>query len=141
MVGGNGDRKGPVWEEREGRLCEQKQQALPAEDLFVTKSLPISKARGRVLSNVLTGPDYCHDISRRGKSRDFWVPMGETSLPSTWLGAGRGMGIADEWEAVCLLGPQTGEAAGSRGHQLLLQSFHKGIKFSDVLLVHSQLLW
>lgn len=27
------------------------------------------------------------------------------------------------------------------GHQLLLQGFYKGIKFSDILLVHSQLLW
>lgn len=51
------------------------------------------------------------------------------------------MGTADEREALCLLGPQKGEAAGTRGHQLLLQSFHKGIKLSDILLVHSQLLW
>lgn len=51
------------------------------------------------------------------------------------------MGAADEWEAVCRLGPQKGDAAGTRGHQLLLQGFYKGIKFSDILLVHSQLLW
>ena len=47
-------------------------------------------------------------VSRRCKSRDFRVPTGETSLPSTWLGAGQGMGAADEWEALCLLGPQKG---------------------------------
>ena len=40
----------------------------------------------------------------------------------------------------CLLGPQEGDAAGTQGHQLLLQGFYKGIKFSDVLLVRSQLL-
>lgn len=80
-------------------------------------------------------------VSRRCKSRDFRVPTGETSLPSTWLGAGQGMGAADEWEALCLLGPQKGDAAGTRGHQLLLQGFYKGIEFSDILLVHGQLLW
>lgn len=42
---------------------------------------------------------------------------------------------------LCLLGPQKGDAAGTRGHQLLLQGFYKGIKFSDILLMHSQLLW
>lgn len=43
---------------------------------------------------------------------------------------------------LCLLGPQKGDAAtGTQGHQLLLQSFYKGIKFPDILLVHSQLLW
>lgn len=51
------------------------------------------------------------------------------------------MGTADEWEALRLLGPQKGETAGTPGHQRLLQGFHKGIKFPDVLLVHSKLLW
>lgn len=51
------------------------------------------------------------------------------------------MGAADEWEALCLLGPHKGDAAGTRGHHLLLQGFYKGIKFSDILLMHSQLLW
>ena len=40
-------------------------------------------------------------------------PRGGTSLPSTWLEAGQGMGAADEWEALCLLGPQKGDAAGN----------------------------
>lgn len=42
---------------------------------------------------------------------------------------------------LCLLGPQKGDAAGTQGHQLLLQGFYKGIKFSNILLVHSQLFW
>lgn len=51
------------------------------------------------------------------------------------------MGAADEGEVLCLLGLQEGDAAGTQGHQLLLQGFYKGIKFSDILLMRSQLLW
>lgn len=94
MVGDNGRQAGrrgagcgkngwqPLWSRCDGR----------GSGPCVTKGLPISKARGWVLSNALNGLDCCHGVSRRCKSRAFWVPLGETSLPSTWLGARRGMG-------------------------------------------------
>lgn len=49
------------------------------------------------------------------------------------------MGAAEEWEALCPWDHRKGTLLVLEA--TLLQGFYKGIKFSDVLLMHGQLLW
>lgn len=103
------------------------------------KGSSISKGRGQVLADAVTGPNCHHGVSRRSKSREFWVPKeGPSSPPAGWeqhegweqLRNGRLSVPWDHRKGMLLVLEDT-----------LLQGFYKGIKFSDILLMHSQLLW
>lgn len=76
-----------------------------------------AEGRGRGPRGWRCGLWLLPPVSRRGQSRAFRIPRGDR-LPSAWPGAGQGVGAAAEGEALCLLGPQEGDAAGTQGHQL-----------------------
>lgn len=56
----------------------------PCRGPFCYKGSSNLQGQGVSLSNAITGLDCCHGVSRRCQNRDFRVPMGETSLSSTW---------------------------------------------------------
>ena len=75
------------------------------------------------------------------KSRDFRVPVGEPASPPPGLKRDKGWEQLTSGRLSVSWDHKKGMLLVTRGHQLLLQGFYKGIKFSDILLVHSQLLW
>lgn len=107
MVGGHGGRRGPVAGRTRGCLCEQKQRAPPrALSLQSVSPSPRPEVESsHMLSQGLNSATKSPGEARAGTSGS---PRGNQP-PSTWLGAGRGMGTADEWEA---LSPGTTKRGG-----------------------------
>lgn len=95
------------------------------------------RLHSQFLPKPATGPDCCHE-SRKSKSRDFLSPIGEPPCLSPGQKQHGGCGAAEEDEVLCWVHKKGMlQTLGI----LLLQGFDKGIEFSDILLMHSQLLW
>lgn len=65
-------------------------------------------------------------------------PLGEPPCLSPGQNQHKGWGAAEEEEVLCWVHRK---GALQILRTLLLQGFDKGIEFSDILLMHSQLLW